>query len=111
VRRPSGVRVTGPLAAYASGFGAFLAGEGYAPSSVEDQLRLLAHASRWLAEQGLDASGMTPQRAELFRVARQSEGYVRPGSARGLAPLLGYLRGLGVVPEPAAPPSPRQPRC
>jgi len=102
VRRPSGVRVTGPLAACASGFGAFLAGEGYTPSSVEDQLRLLAHASRWLAGQDLDASGMTPQRAELFRVARRSEGYVRPGSARGLVPLLGYLRGLGIVPEPAA---------
>jgi hypothetical protein len=69
---------------------------------VEDQLRLLAHASRWLAEQDLDASGMTPRRADLFRVARRSEGYVRSGSARALSPLLGYLRGLGIVPESAA---------
>jgi hypothetical protein len=41
--------------------------------------------------------------AEAFRPARRAAGYTCWLSGRGLAPLLGYLRGLGVVPEPACP--------
>lgn len=100
--RPSRVWVAGPLAPYASGFAAWLAELGYTPSSAEDQLRLLAHLSRWLAERGGEAAALTPRAVEQFLRARRA-GYVKLTSRRGLAPLLGYLRGIEVVPGSAPP--------
>ena len=44
-------RVRGPLAPYAAGFVVELVGRGYRPRSVRGQLELMAHLSRWLAEQ------------------------------------------------------------
>lgn len=101
MRGPSVVRVEGPLARYAPGFGAHLLERGYAPSSAEDQVRLMAHVSRWLAEQSGEPAGLTPAAVEQFLVVRRA-GYVKLTSRRGLAPLLGYLRGLGVLPEAGA---------
>jgi integrase/recombinase XerD len=99
VRGPSVVRVKGPLAPYARGFGAHLVGRGYTPSSAEDQLRLMAHVSRWLAGWSGEPAALTPQAVERFLGARRAS-YVKLTSRRALVPLLGYLRGLGVVPEP-----------
>jgi integrase/recombinase XerD len=48
----SQVRVSGPLAEYAAGYAACLAGAGYMPLSAANQVRLLAHLSRWLEERG-----------------------------------------------------------
>jgi hypothetical protein len=42
------VKVVGPLAAYAPGFGRELKKRGYTKLSVTQQLRLAAHVSRWL---------------------------------------------------------------
>jgi hypothetical protein len=42
------VRVSGPLAKYAAGFAAKLTAEGYTDLSLRNQLRLVAHFSRWL---------------------------------------------------------------
>jgi hypothetical protein len=89
------VRVEGPLALYASGFGAHLVGQGYAPSSAEDQLRLMAHLSRWLAEQRTGPAALTPEAVERFRDARRA-GCARLTGRRALGPLLGYLGGLGL---------------
>ena len=50
MRDPSRVRVTGPLAPYALGFAAELSRVGYRKNSSANQLRLLAHLSRWLDE-------------------------------------------------------------
>jgi len=51
MRNGSVVRVSGPLAAYADDFWGYLARQGYAPSSSQDQLRLMAHVSGWLDQQ------------------------------------------------------------
>jgi site-specific recombinase XerC len=61
----------------------------------------VAHVSRWLAVEGLEAAGLTPAVAERFLADRRAAGYTRHLSPRALALLLGYLRGLGVVPLPA----------
>ncbi len=92
------VRVEGPLAPYAPGFGAYLAGRGYRPASVVDQLWVMAHLSRWLAGEDLAPSALSGEAIERFRSARR-ERYAHLCGARALDPLLGYLRGLGVVPE------------
>jgi len=95
------VRVKGPLAPYAVGFGRYLEGRGYRPGSVVDQLWLMAHFSRWLAGRGIEPSTLDAEAVERFRCARRGR-YAHLGGARALGPLLGYLRGLGVVPELAA---------
>jgi site-specific recombinase XerD len=100
--KASRVRVTGPLASYAPGFRKELAAQGYTTLSATNQLRLLAHVSRWLAGKELDAGGLTPERVEEFLRARRAEGYVCWRSAQGLVPLLEFLGRLGVVPVPAA---------
>jgi integrase len=102
MRNGSVVRVSGPLAAYADDFWRYLAGQGYAPSSSQDQLRLMAHVSGWLDQQGADAAGLTAERIAGFLVARRGS-HVRLVSGRALAPLLGFLRGLGVAPPEPEP--------
>ncbi|MFQ5745065.1 MAG: tyrosine-type recombinase/integrase [Acidobacteriota bacterium] len=98
--RPSRVRVIGPLELYASGFRRELVRQGYTAHSASNQLQLMAHASRWLASHGLDAGDLIPARVEEFLGTRRAEGYRLWLSTKAMAPLLAYLRGLGVVPTP-----------
>jgi len=97
---PSRVKVTGPLVPYVAGFRAELDSQGYRPNAMTDQLRLMAHVSRWLASKSLDLEQLTPERVEEFLVARRAAGYALWCSLKGVAPLLAYLRRLGVVPLP-----------
>lgn len=97
---PSRVNVMGPLVPYVTGFRAELETQGYRPNALADQLRVMAHVSRWLASQGLGEGDLTPQCIEEFLAARRAAGYVLWRSPKGVAPLLTYLRGRGVVPVP-----------
>ena len=94
------VRVGGPLGAYAAGFGEELAAVGYAPLSAANQVRVMAHLSRWLAGQGLDGMDLDEVRVASYLGFRRAAGYSCWLSVRGLGPLLGYLRGLGASPLP-----------
>jgi integrase/recombinase XerD len=94
-----GVRVTGPLAPYARGLADELARLGFTEFSARGQLGLAAHLSRWLAGSGLDAAGLTVLVAKEYLAARRAAGYTAYRTPKALAPLLGYLRGLGVVPQ------------
>ncbi len=90
----SRVRVTGPLAPFAAGFAAELV----AQQSAVQQLRLLAHVSRWLMAEGKDGSALNAAAVEAFAISRWAAGYSTHVMGRSLRPLLVYLRGLGVVP-------------
>ena len=103
--KPCWPSVTGPLAQYAGGFRAELARLGYTPLTAATQLRLMAHLSRWLAAEGLDAPALTVPAAERYFADRRSAGYANERTVVALGPLLGYLRGLGVAPV-AVPASP-----
>jgi integrase/recombinase XerD len=94
------VRVDGPLGALAAGFGEELAGLGFAPLSAASHLWVMAHLSRWLGMRGLAPAELTSARVDEFLADRRAAGYTCWRSARGLAPLLGYLRRVGAVPEP-----------
>ena len=94
----SRVGVIGPLAAFAPGFRAELVRQGYRSGSVAEQLRLMAHASRWLAVRDLQAGDLTEVRVALVMSERRAAGRSRLLSPRAMRPLLSYLRGLGVVP-------------
>jgi integrase/recombinase XerD len=93
------VRVEGPLAPFAAGFAADLTGRlGYSPLTAVNHLYVMAHLSRWMAGRGLMAAGLSAELAEEFTAVRRGMGYTSFVSVRGLAPLLGYLRGRGVLP-------------
>lgn len=95
---PSRVKVTGPLVPYAAGFRAELETQGYRPNALSDQLRLMAHVSRWLASEGFAVEELTPDRIDAFLVARRRAGYALWCSAKGVAPLIAHLRQVGAVP-------------
>jgi integrase/recombinase XerD len=97
---PSRVRVTGPLSGHAAGFRSALVAEGYRPNAVADQLRVLAHLSRWLEHNEISPQQLTRGRVLEFLSARRAEGYTLWLSEKGVAPSLAYLRRLGVVPLP-----------
>src|SRR5579859_1780889 len=92
------VRVSGPLVSFAAGFSDELVRSGYTPLSARLQLQLMAHLSRWLASEELDAAALTPAVVERFLAARRSAGYANHRTARGLESLLGYLRAIGAAP-------------
>jgi integrase/recombinase XerD len=107
VSDPSQVRVTGPLAPFAAGIATELLRQGFTPNSAGLQMGLVAHLSRWLAADGLSASALDAVVVERFCAARRAAGYTNQRSVKALEPLLGYLRGLVVAPEP--PPGPNGP--
>ena len=94
-----GVRITGPLAPHARGMADELARLGFTDVSARCQLGLVAHLSRWLAAAGLGTAALTVSMAEAYLAARRAAGYTVYLTPKALAPLLGYLRGLGVAPE------------
>jgi site-specific recombinase XerD len=96
--------VTGPLQLYAPGFVVELARLGYKPNAAACQLQLMAHLSRWMDAGHLGPVALTPEAAAAFLAARRAGGYVMWLSPKALAPLLGFLRRLGVVPLPVAAP-------
>jgi integrase/recombinase XerD len=104
----SKTRVRGPLEPVVAGFAAELAGQGYTLFSARGQMELAAHLSRWMAEQGLGVSALTAEVVEAFLAARRAAGYRAFRTAKGLAPLVGYLREVGLLPPapPAGPPTP-----
>ncbi len=95
---PGRVRVSGPLSECRDGFAEELARQGYTAGSAQRQVLLLAHLSRWLDSRGFRAADLAPGRVEEFLQARRAEGYALEVSQRGVLPLLGYLRGLGMAP-------------
>jgi site-specific recombinase XerD len=62
------------------------------------QLRLLADLNGWLAGEGREVAGLTGEDVAGFLRGRR-ERVVDLSGARALGPLLGYLRGLGLMPE------------
>src|SRR3954451_21541193 len=58
-----------------------------------------------LRDQGLGTQQLTAARVEEYLVYRRASGHVHRCSPRALAPMLAYLRGLGVAPDATASPA------
>ena len=99
-RTPDVLLVEGGLEAHAAGFAALLAELGYAPSSIEAQLRLVRDLSAWLAARCLAPGLLTDDVVRAFVVDRRTVTR-RLRSERALVPLLRYLRAFGVAPAAA----------
>jgi integrase/recombinase XerD len=101
-----GVGVPGPLGPFVAGFAAELARQGYKPQPVGRQIGLVAALSGWMAADGMAPSALSSEAAERFCAARRAAGHTYLLSAKALAPLLEYLRGLGVAPLASSPAPP-----
>jgi integrase/recombinase XerD len=99
---PARTVVAGPLAPYAHGWRAELAARGFAPHSITAHAQLMAHLSGWLAAAGRGADALTDEVIGEYARDRRAAGYQNRTTARAMAPLLGYLRGLRAAPPPVA---------
>lgn len=100
---PARIVVAGPLGVFAAGLRIELTRQGFNRHAVAQHTHLLAHLSGWLREHDLAADGLDADVLQAFLSDRRAGGYGFLTSARGIAPILTYLRGLGVVPAPGAP--------
>lgn len=98
---PTRIRITGAFTAHRQGLWDALLTLGYSPLSAVNLLRLAAHLSRWLDEQGLSVGELTHELTEAFLDARRRAGYTHFLSPRALTPILQYLEQAGVVALPA----------
>ncbi len=96
-----GVLVGGPLEAVARRFEAELVRRGFTRKSLMNQLRLLAHLSRWLQTQGVDAESLSARQVEEFLTERRRT-HTGLFSRRALGPVLQWLAGEGAIPTAAA---------
>jgi integrase/recombinase XerD len=101
------VKVAGVLAPYASGFGRELRSCGYTDVSTAEQLRLMAHLSRWMAREGLDA--LSCEQIAAYCEARKADGYVARLTPASLGRLQAFLRARGVLSAPLAAGPPASP--
>lgn len=97
--RPTSVTFRGPLTPHVDGFWSDLLRQGYSPSSRINHLRVAAHLSRWLEARALRLRHVSDGHVLAFLVHRRRRG-CPVLSLRSLAPLLGYLRRLGLVRAP-----------
>jgi len=100
----SRLQVSGPLAPYAEGWRAELAGRGFSRHSVLAHAQLMAHLSGWMMAAGLDAGSLTDEVIGGYLDARRAEGYRTRTGGRALVPFLDYLGDLGVIPPSAGVP-------
>jgi site-specific recombinase XerD len=68
---------------------------GYTDSPIKKHLYLLARLSRWLGEQGLEATDVATERVEVFFAARRAAGVANLRTTRSLASFIAYLHQLG----------------
>jgi site-specific recombinase XerD len=94
------VAVWGPLAPHAAEFVAVLEGRGYASRTIETQVRMLRDLSGWLEDRGVALEAAGPDVFAGYAVHRRSR-TATLRSLLGLAPLVGFLRELAVIPAAA----------
>ncbi len=97
------VEVRGDLAVHVSGYRRALGELGYSERTVWTHMGMLGHLSCWLEDVGLGLDGLTDDRMTEFLAVRRHGGDRGLVTVFGIAPLLVYLRGLGVVPACSRP--------
>ena len=99
--RVSKVLLVGPLVPFANDLSSTLEASGYTPLTIVNQLRLLAHVSRWMDGRGYSVADLSDEVFEEYLAAAHAAGRVSLCSQDAL----GHL--LRVLPIPRANPAPR----
>lgn len=87
----------GPLVGFLGGFAEELERLGYSSRTIETQVGLAKHLSRWLAAHGLVGADLDGEVIDRFVSVRRVS-YSAMRSGRALVPLLTYLRKVAGVP-------------
>ena len=87
----------GRLGPFVDGYRAWLLERGYAPGSVEHELRFLGVLGRWMVAEDLAVARLDGEVIATFVDAHRVEGRFASAVARGSRSLLVYLREFGVV--------------
>lgn len=87
----------GRLGPFVDGYRAWLLERGYAPGSVEHELRFLGVLGRWMVAEDLAVAQLDGDVIATFVDAHRVESRVASAVARGSRSLMVYLRELGVV--------------
>jgi site-specific recombinase XerD len=99
----------GPWAGYVNTYTKLIKEQGYAPVSVQDQIRLITRFIGWLRRMHTEIGSLDETVVHRFLRHRQSVGCTRHGDAAALDRFLHMLRGEGVAPpEKQSPLFPRQ---
>ncbi|WP_198169877.1 site-specific integrase [Agromyces laixinhei] len=80
--------------------------QGYTPGTIRNMLKDLGQVGRWLSSEGLVAEQLNEERVVAFLAARRAAGQRRVPGVRAMAPLLSYLREIGVAPGAQPPVTP-----
>ena len=99
-------RKPGLLGTQVQGYGAWLEQRGYRPSTVRNMLKDLGHLGRWLSSEHFGVEQLDEEAVTAFLLTRRRCGDRKGPGIRAMAPLLAYLREVGLVPFAAPPLTP-----
>jgi integrase/recombinase XerD len=100
------VRPSGPLGPFADDYRRHLVTAGYAVGSIQHRLTQFGELSRWLDAEGLQVNELDEEQVRRFAAARRARHRVTMTSPATMRVPLGFLRGIGTVPERAEPEGP-----
>jgi site-specific recombinase XerD len=99
-------RKPGRMGPFISGFRRSLVDQGYTSSSIRNMLKDVDMLGLWMQEHDLLPSGLTEAVIAEFHDYREAAGRRKVASVKSFGPLLRFLRGEGVIGEPAPSASP-----
>ena len=103
VIEPKKKRRRNPVTALSKGLEEDLRRQGYAASTLWKQRRLLNDLIGWLQGQQLAMGDLSMAQVDRFMADRRAAGVRKLKTRKALGPILGYLRGLGIVPAAETP--------
>lgn len=103
VIEPKKKRRKNPATALSKGLEEDLRRQGYAASTLWKQRRLLNDLIGWLQGQQLAMGDLSMAQVDRFMADRRAAGVRKLKTRKALGPILGYLRGLGLVPAVETP--------
>lgn len=100
---PKKRRAKNPVTALSMGFEEVLRRQGYAAGTIWKQRRLLNDLIVWLQGQQLAMGDLSMAQVDRFMADRRAAGVRKLKTRKALGPILGYLRGLELVPAAETP--------
>ena len=101
--KPKKRRGKNPVTALSKGLEEDLRRQGYAAGTIWKHRKLLNELSGWLQGQQLAMGDLSMAQVDRFMADRRAAGVRKLKTRKALDPILGHLRGLGLVPAAESP--------